>query len=148
MYRNALGGDRVARRGLTREWSIDLDPTFDGRVVDGDLQLMSVDPHVRTIWLSIWSPPATESVDDLLRGIRDDAHPNPVQRYSEGGSDEHEQRFASWYAENVDGRRQWGLYAYTVRPGTFVQAAFLTDYESDLDWALEAWRSLRWTQPD
>ncbi len=136
----------AARRKLSREWSIELDPSFDSRVVDGDLQLMSLDPHVRTIWLSIWSPPPTDSVDDLLRGIRDDAHPHPVNRYSEQGSDESEKRYGSWYSENVGGRTQWGLYAYTVRPGTYVQAAFLTDFESDLGWALETWRSLRWAK--
>jgi len=137
----------IERRRLTADWSIELDTTFQGRVVDGDLQLVSVGPPVRTIWLGVWSPPLTDPVEQTLAVIAGDAHPRPTQRFVEAGSDPNEQRFASWYPEDVDGRRQWGLYGYTVRPGTYVQAAFLIDGEEDLPWALSAWRSLRYGTP-
>jgi hypothetical protein len=37
----------MPRRGLTKEWSIELDESFRGRVVDEDLQFVSVGPPVR-----------------------------------------------------------------------------------------------------
>lgn len=136
------------RRGLTKEWSIELDRSFQGRVLDGDLQLLSVGPPMRTIWIAVWSPPVSQPVAKTLADIEADAHPSPRRHFSEVGADGIERRLGSWYPESVEGRIQWGLYGYTVRPGSYVQAAFLTDDESDLDWALEAWRSLRWTDPN
>ena len=132
-------------RGLTREWSIELDPSFKSRVVDGDLQLVSPGPPARTIWIAVWSPPETQSIEKTIADIEADANPHPVQQFIEPGADADEQRFGSWYSETVGDRVQWGLYAYTVRRGSYVQAAFIGDEENDLAWALEAWRSLRWT---
>lgn len=132
------------RRGLTKEWSIELDPSFQGRVVEGDLQLLSLGPPIRTIWIAVWNPPVSQPVDQTLADIVADVNPNPTRRFQESGADASERRYASWYPELQDGRKQWGLYAYTVRPGSYVQAAFLSDVEADLDWALRAWRSLRW----
>jgi hypothetical protein len=46
----------------------------------------------------------------------------------------------------MDGEReQWGLYTYTVRADSYVQAVLLTDSPAELDWALSTWRSLRFT---
>jgi len=110
-------GDMDERRGLTKEWSIELDPSFQGRVVDGDLQLVSLGPPIRTIWIAVWSPPVSQPVDRTLAGIAQDINPRPVQRFAEAGADDSERRLAGWYPEAVDGRTQWGLHAYTVRRG-------------------------------
>lgn len=99
---------------------------------------------MRTIWLAVWTPPPEQTVEETLAGVASNAHLSAAQRISEQGTDPSEQRYANWYPERVDGREQWGLYAYTVRPGSCVQAAFVSDEESGLAWALEAWRSLRW----
>jgi hypothetical protein len=136
-------GEFVTRRGLTSEWSIDVDESFRGRVVDEDLQLLSLGPPVRTIWIAVWSPPPTLPPAEILDGILQDVHPSPHQRFREGGADPEELRYGSWYPETDDGREQWGLYGYTVRPGSYVQAALLTDAPDDLEWALTTWRSLR-----
>lgn len=133
----------MPRRDLTNEWSMDLHESFRGRVVDGDLQLVSPGPPVRTIWIAVWNPPADMSPTDVLDGISRNAPVSPEMRFEEQGVDANEFRYGSWYAETVEDRKQWGLYAYTVRPGSHVQAAFLTDEEADLDWALTTWRSLR-----
>jgi hypothetical protein len=137
----------VPRRGLTSEWSIDLDKSFRGRVVDEDLQLVSLGPPIRTIWIAVWSPPPRRSPADVLDEILHDVHPSPQLRFQEDGTDTDELRYASWYAGTAEGREQWGLYAYTVRPGSYVQAALLTDEPADLDWALTTWRSLRFRPP-
>ena len=42
-----------------------------------------------------------------------------------------------------DGPRHWTLYAYTIRPASFIQAVFMAA-SPDPDWALSAWRSLRY----
>lgn len=135
----------MARRGLTSEWSIELDDSFANRVVDGSLQMLSVGPPVRTVWMDVWSLPLDVSPMEFLADIRQDAHPHPAQRFEEEGAEPGELRYASWYREAEGERVQWGLYAYTVRAGSYVQAAFLAD-EADLQWALGAWRSLRHQQ--
>jgi hypothetical protein len=135
------------RRGLTAAWSIDISAEFIGRVIEGELQLVAPG---RTIWIAVWtSPPeSAESPTATLSWIKQDVDPNPDQRFEETGADQHELRYASWYREVIDGRQQFGLYGYTIRQGTFVQAAFLTDDPEDLQWALDAWRSLRYqSQP-
>jgi hypothetical protein len=128
------------RRGLTTDWSIDIDPEFTSQVVDGDLQLVAAG---RTIWIAVWSPPVGQPITDTLSDIKEDVHPDPEQRFEEPGTDADELRYASWYPETVGDESQFGLYGYTIRPGSYVQAAFLIDDPLDLPWALDAWRSLR-----
>lgn len=133
-------------RRLTDEWSIELDASFRSRVVDEDLQLVSVGPPVRTVWVAVWSPPPALPVEQVLATVRQEVHPGPAERFEEQGADPGEGRYASWYREGADGGgHQWGLYAYTVRRGSYVQAAFLVDDPSDQAWALAAWRSLTYT---
>jgi len=133
----------VARRDLTSEWSIDLDGSFRGRVVDEDLQLVSLGPPGRTIWIAVWSPPPARSPADVLNDVLRDIYPSPHLRFQEEGTEPDELRYASWYPETDEGHGQWGLYAYTIRSGSYVQAALLTDEPADLAWALTTWRSLR-----
>ncbi|KAF1808008.1 hypothetical protein P152DRAFT_257992 [Eremomyces bilateralis CBS 781.70] len=136
----------ISRRPLTPEWSIELDDSFVARVIDGELRMLSMGPPVRTIWFIVWCTPEEPHTDTLNR-IMDNAHPSPKERFIEVGADEDEVRYGSWYPSTVSGHHQWGLYGYTMRHGSYVQAAFLTDEESDRDWALAAWRSLRYAGP-
>jgi len=138
----------VPRRGLTTEWSIDVDESFDSRVVDEDLQLVSPGPPVRTVWVAVWSPPEEQSPADVLKDIRADVNPHPTARFVEPGSEPGELRYASWYPEESGGRDQWSLYGYTVRRGSYVQLACIVDDPAERDWALETWRSLRFTPPE
>ena len=136
----------MTRRTLSEQWSIDLDDSFSGSVVDGDLQLVSPGPPPRTIWLAIWYPGAEHGPEKLMEWVKAEVNPKPVARFEEIGTDAGELRYASWYPEDVPeeaGRRQWALYGYVVRRGSYVQAAFFSDLESDQAWALETWRSLR-----
>lgn len=132
----------MPRLQLTAAWSIEVDDSFSARQVGDDLQLVSVGPPPRSIWLAIWSPPAEMSIDEVVAMIRGDQHPDPTQSFEE--TDEAEQpRLASWYSETVDERTHWGLYGHTLGAGEFVQSAFLVPDETLLPWALDAWRSLR-----
>ncbi|HSP36627.1 MAG TPA: hypothetical protein VLR26_02615 [Frankiaceae bacterium] len=135
----------MTRRKLSDQWSVELDDTFTGRLVDGDLQLVSPGPPVRTIWLALWYPPIEHDPEKLLDWVLAEVNPNPVERFEEVGADEGELRYASWYPEEVDGRAQWALYGYVVRRGFYVQAAFFCDRPEDKDWAVATWRSLRFS---
>jgi hypothetical protein len=137
----------VTRRNLSEQWSIDLDESFAGQVVDGDLQLVSPGPPVRTVWLALWYPPPEHGPEKLLEWVLAEVNPNPTKRFDEGGADNDELRYASWYPEEIEGRAQWALYGYVVRRGSYVQAAFFSEREEDLDWALGTWRSLRFRAP-
>lgn len=148
----------MTRRTLSGQWSIDLDGTFAGEVVDGDLRLVSPGPPLRTILLAIWYPPPERSPEELMSWVLAEVNPDPLERFQESGPDPDdpnpddpnpddpdpdELRYASWYPETVDGRTQWALYGYAVRRGSYVQAAFFADDAAERDWALETWRSLR-----
>ncbi|KAL2808582.1 hypothetical protein BJX63DRAFT_435948 [Aspergillus granulosus] len=136
----------TSRRQLTTNWSIAIDTSFTRRIVDGDLQFVSPGPPVRTIWLGIWSP-KNESIPETLDRLKLHMHPSPQQRFQEPGTDLGELRYASWYPEIVGGRHQWGLYAYTIRRSSYVQATFLCDDPAQLEWALATWRSLQYGPP-
>lgn len=133
----------VTRRQLSEQWSIDLEDGFSGQVVDGDLQLVHPGPPPRTIWVAIWYPGPEHGPETLMQWVLAEVNPDPVERFEDIGTDEGELRYASWYPEDVDGRRQWALYGYVVRRGSYVQAAFFSNRESDKQWAVDTWRSLR-----
>jgi hypothetical protein len=140
----------MTRRKLSEQWSLDLDESFTGRLVDGDLQLFSPGPPARTIWLAIWYPGPEHGPETLMQWVLAEVNPEPVERFEEighgeDGLDENELRYASWYPDEVDGRRQWALYGYVVRRGSYVQSAFFSETPEDKDWALRTWRSLRFT---
>jgi hypothetical protein len=131
------------RRALSEQWSIELDESFRGQVVNGDLQLVSTGPPPRTIWLALWYPPAEHGPEKLLEWVLAEVNPDPLERFEEIGTDEDELRYASWYPEEGDGARRWALYGYVVRRGSYVQSAFFVDDPSEREWALTTWRSLR-----
>lgn len=137
----------MTRRNLSEQWSIDLDESFSGRVVDGDMQLVSPGPPTRTIWLALWYPPPEHGPETLMQWVLAEVNPDPEERFEEigwdvNGPDEGELRYASWYPDEVDGRKRWALYGYIVRRGSYVQSAFFVDEPSQRDWALATWRSL------
>jgi hypothetical protein len=128
------------RRELTEDWSIELPDDFHARSGNGALQL--VGSGGRTVWASIHTPPPTRAPEAILDEILQDVHLTPEQRFREPGSDAYEVRYASWYP--ADGH--WSLSAYTVRRASYVQLVILSATPADLDWALETWRSLRYTR--
>ncbi|MDQ1672781.1 MAG: hypothetical protein QOC98_1343 [Frankiaceae bacterium] len=136
----------MTRRTLSEHWSIDLDDSFTGQVVDGDLQLVSPGPPPRTVLLALWYPPSERSPEELMAWVLAEVNPDPVERFQES-DDPDELRYASWYPETVDGQTQYALYGYVVRRGSYVQAAFFADDAAQRDWALATWRSLHYSPP-
>jgi hypothetical protein len=134
----------VTRRNLSDQWSIDLDDSFRGTVVDGDLQLVSPGPPPRTILLALWYPPAERSPEELMAWVLAEVNPDPLERFQETDNPD-ELRYGSWYPETIDGVTQWAFYGYVVRRGSYVQAAFFVDDATERDWALATWRSLRYS---
>lgn len=133
----------MPRTELTTEWSIEVDDSFASRVVEDDLQMVSQGPPIRTIWAATYSPPKKQGAKELIALVKEEAPSDPMETFEETGAESSELRFASWVHETVEGRAQWGLYAYTARRGAVAQLALISEAESDLDWALETWRSLR-----
>lgn len=128
------------RRGITEDWSIDLDGDYRRDVVDGQLRLVAPG---RTIWLVVWSKPGIE-VSETLAWITAEArksHPKEAEEIEELEDDE--ARYASWYSEPGSRGTQYALYGYTIRTGTYVQSVFISDSPADRDWALKTWRSIR-----
>jgi hypothetical protein len=132
------------RRGITTEWSIELEADYRSRIVDGSLQF--VVPG-RTIFLAVWSPKedARAVMDSIKREALEaqERVAGPIERFEEADPDE--LRYASWYSEPGSRGIQHALTGYTVRKGSYVQSTFISDSPDDLPWALTTWRSLRYT---
>jgi hypothetical protein len=142
----AAQADSWVRRGLTSEWSMELPESFMSRVVDGTLQVLDPAPPPRTAWIDAWGLPQGVSADEVLTDVRAAARPADAAIIDEPGDDGDVRRFGSEYREVVEGREQWSLYAYTLRPTAYVSAAFISA-GPDLEWAYRAWRSLRYEAP-
>jgi hypothetical protein len=132
------------RSQLTEKWSIDLDEEYERRVVEESLHLIARSAS-RTIWLAVWEPPEEQDPATVLASIKEDVNPDPDWFTEEEGADSGELRYASWYSEQGEREPQYALYAYTVRRGSYVQAAFISNDPADRDWAIATWRSLRYS---
>ncbi|SHE92945.1 hypothetical protein [Streptoalloteichus hindustanus] len=128
------------RRELGGGWSIDLDGTVVGRVIGANTRFTGFG---RTVWAAVWDLPAVEPPAETLAWLKTGARPHGLRGFEEPGSDDEELRYASWCRETAAGQDRYGLYAYTVRPTSYVHTAFLATVADDLDWAVTAWRSLR-----
>ena len=133
------------RRGITEDWSIDLDGDYDRAIVDGQLRFMTPG---RTIWLKVWRKPGLEVSATLtwIKAEAREAHPKEAVEFEELQGDE--ARYASWYSEPGIRGTQHSLYGYTIRTGTYVQSVMISDSPQDRDWALETWRSLRYARSE
>ena len=128
------------RKGLTDDWSIDLDAEYASRMVDGSLQFVG---GGRTIWITVWTSPAEGSPEVTLEGLkRDVVNSSPKGKVEELSPDRLEHRYASWYDEPGVRGTQYSLYGYTVRRNSFVQSVFISDSPADTEWALTLWRSI------
>jgi hypothetical protein len=133
-------------QALGTDWWIELPGRFAAQVTDGGIQLASIGGPSRVIWADIWKPPAGDSAgaQQLASDIRAAVRPSGAQEFDEPGADEREIRIGYWCEEAADdGTKHWTLYAYTIRDTSFVQAAFISPLP-DPDWALAAWRSMRY----
>ncbi len=152
----------LQRQALGADWWIDLPGRFAAGMVNNAIHLVATRAPMRTIWVDIWTPPpgdvnaaggaaARPSGDEgaagrLAADIRAAARPSGAREFDEPGSDPGEIRIGYWYQEAAGaegGPRHWTLYAYTIRPTSFVQAVFMSA-SPDPAWALAAWRSLRY----
>jgi len=129
------------RRELTTGWSVEVDESFASRVVDGDLQMVSAGPPVRTIWVATWYPPEEESPEQILAAVIDDP-PLGGERLDERSADGQVLGVAYWHREDQDDRETWTLSSHTARRGSYVQLTCYCDDPSDHDWAVGVWRSL------
>jgi hypothetical protein len=130
------------RRELTSGWSVEVDESFASRVVDGDLQMVSAGPPVRTIWVAMWTPPEEERPEDVLANVTADGEPPGAERLDHRSEDGATVGMAFWYREDQDGRETWTLSTYTARRGSYLQLTCSCDDPSDHDWAVGVWRSL------
>lgn len=151
----------LQRQALDRDWWIDLPGAYTGFLSNGALHLVSVNRPPRRIWVDIrkaaeGGKPGIAAL--MTKDIRMAAKPSGAVEYDEAGTDADEHRIAYWFEEHREGestRGYWTLYTYTIRDASFVQAAFLST-APDPDWALAAWRSMRyepgtgqdWENPD
>jgi hypothetical protein len=112
------------RRGITDDWSIDLDGDYDRAIVDGQLRFIAPG---RTIWLNVWRKPDLEVLDTLtwIKAEARNSHPVEAEEFEEIEGDE--ARYGSWYSEPGTRGTQHSLYGYTIRPGTYVQSVLISD---------------------
>lgn len=131
------------RRILTPHWSIDVDESFEARVVDGDLKMVSAGPPMRTVLVSVLVPPASLAPYEVLS--KAGAAPDGVEVLDTiGRGDDDEARLGHWCAEETmnGGGTQYSLYCSTARRGQLVRITFVSDVADDKVWAVGCWDSL------
>ena len=139
----------LQHQALDRDWWLDLPGPYTGFLSSGALQLVSINKPPRRVWVDIRKAPdgGKPGIAALMKkDIRLAAKPAGAVEYDEPGTVLEEQRIAYWFEEHREdegGRGYWTLYTYTIRDASFVQAAFLSTIP-DPDWALAAWRSMRY----
>jgi hypothetical protein len=143
----SAAADAPQHQALNRDWWIDLPGPFSGFMSGGALQLVSASTPPRRVWVDIRNAkdggrPGIGAM--VVKDIRLAAKPAGAQEYNEAGADPGEYRIGYWFEEHRESEKgYWTLYTYTVRDESFVQAAFLST-TPDPDWALAAWRSMRY----
>jgi hypothetical protein len=147
----ADGEAPLQRQALGSDWWIDLPGRFAAGMVNNAIHLVATRAPMRTIWVDIWTPPVGDggAAGRLAADLRAAARPSGAREFEEPGSEPGEIRIGYWYQEAAGaegGPRHWTLYAYTIRPASFVQAVFMSA-SPDPEWALAAWRSLRSAPP-
>jgi hypothetical protein len=66
--------DHGMLRGITAEWSIDIDDTYQHRVENGSLIFWKPG---RTIYIIVWGRPNQQPKEQTLAWIKSQADPNP-----------------------------------------------------------------------
>jgi len=125
---------------LTDDWSIELPGEYARRVANQSLQFVATG---RTIWISVFYPPADQAPEVTLEGIKAKVvNATPDGSIEEWSQDGLEVRYASWYSEPGRHRHlQYSRYGHTIRRGSYVLSAVISDSSSDTNWALATWRS-------
>lgn len=124
---------------LTKEWSLRINSCFRRRTEDQDLVYWAPG---RTLWMSVWGAKKGESPAERLAWIKNEANPEPVERYEPAHPTL--KRFAYLLLESDDERgARWALYTATVSPaGGHLWMTAYFDRKEDLDWARRTWDSV------
>jgi hypothetical protein len=62
----------MPRRQLAKHWSIEVDDSLGQRVLDGQLQMLSLGAPIRATWMNVWGPlkPGQAALDWALAAWR------------------------------------------------------------------------------
>ena len=127
----------MPQRVILGEWTIDLDDAFRRRVDGGDV-VFWLPP--RTVYATVYASGEAGAEEAIARMI--EGRPGtPVQAFdrAEPGIAGH-----AYLLPEGEGRgRYWGLNSWTAARDSVACVTFYFDQLDDLDWALDAWRSVR-----
>lgn len=124
-------------RPIAGDWTIDLGDAFQRRVDGGDVMFW-LPP--RTVYASVFGTNDVEAEEAIARML--EARPGtPVQTFDrvEPGLAGH-----AYLLPEGEGRdRYWGLNTWTAARRSVACVTFYFEDLDDLDWALDAWRTVR-----
>ena len=132
----------MPRRPITGDWTIELDDAYRRRVDGGDVMFW-LPP--RTVYATVYATDdvgAEEAIARMLAGRPG----TPVQTFDrlEPGLAGH-----AYLLPEGEGRgRYWGLNTWTAARGSVACVTFYFERLDDLDWALDAWRTVRPAPPE
>src|SRR5688572_17639867 len=128
---------RVHRVEITSHWSMELDSDFFRRVDDGDLVLWKPG---RTVYAAVYWTDVAAAEEAIARMV--EGRPGVPRRTfdrSEPGLAGH-----AYLLPEGDGTGRYrGLHAGTGTPGTAASVTVYTQHLAELNWALQAWQSVR-----
>ncbi|UYQ92664.1 DUF2185 domain-containing protein [Chitinophaga horti] len=138
--------DYMATHQLTKDWTIDINNLFERRVEEsGDLLYTTGDKSVRlTIWRADNNKEALVQEYQGQIDNRDQSKSKTVQTFDQ--SDEQVARIGYIIEEEEGDKKYSVLYGFCIIDKEVVLAAIYFDYDGDLDWALETWKSIKTVQ--
>ena len=126
----------MARRAILGDWTIDLDDGFRRRVEGGDVMFW-LPP--RTVYATVYA--GGTAADEAIARLIEGRPGTPVQAFdrAEPGVTGH----AYLLPEGEGRERYWGLNSWTAARDSVACVTFYFEQLLDLDWALDAWRGVR-----
>jgi hypothetical protein len=127
----------MPRRPITGEWTLELDDAFQRRV-DGGEVMFWLPP--RTVYAALYATGDVDAEEAIARML--EGRPGtPLQTFDrvEPGLAGH-----AYLLPEGEGRgAYWGLNTWTAARGSVACVTFYFEDLDDLQWALEAWRTVR-----
>jgi hypothetical protein len=115
-------------RQITENWWIDIDQSFQARIEEESLVLWN---GTFTVWMNCWGDGKRPTKREAKEFIQQDSSPDGYARFESEGADGVYRCGYVLDELNDDGATQYGLHAFAVVDGEYLQMAVYFDSPDD-----------------